>query len=207
MRSRAIAFIPIVGLIAACSSTEPEPQEGLFGDSFSRMKMSVDATASPQAMAHQRFVILPAEGTSQNTDNVFQENALLLTLALEKKGFQRAASLDTADTAIFVEYSTSKPTQNKRTSGAYVAQIAAFTLTTTINATDLVEYRRSGVRSSLWHIHITAELPIGDIRMVFPYMVVAGVDFLGKPTEHTERFSMAMDDHRVEKLTSLAFPK
>jgi hypothetical protein len=203
MRKIAILALPILNLLSGCTSTEPEPLDV----SFSRMSISVDALSTSDALGHRRFHIFPANDTIKSNGVDFQESSLLLAKALEKMGFVLVKNADDADTAIYLDYSLSKPAYSTRDYQGYRAKVAAFTLTATMDAIDQVEYRKSGARSSLWRVQVTAEMPIGSIRMTFPYIVVAGMSYVGKTTDHTEKFYMSVDDRRVSKLISSTFRK
>ena len=197
-------LVIVFNYAATCSSANPLD---LLSASTSKLVISVDAIAVPQTTPRRHFLIISDNDSVKTPDVIFQENALLLTRALQKQGFVQAADQESADVAIHLRYVTSKPGSISSDNENLHAKVAAVTNLVTIRAVDLVEYRRSGAQLSPWQLNITAEFMIGDIEMVFPYTVVASLKYVEKNTAHTERFLMDVDDPKVEKLISSAFPK
>ena len=73
-----------------------------------------------------------------------------------------------------------------------------------LDAFDLEQYKKSGKEVQLWKTTVTSSGSSGDLRRVFPLLVAASQDFIGKNTGQKLELSLYETDERVLEIKGFA---
>jgi hypothetical protein len=88
--------------------------------------------------------------------------------------------------------------------GSAVGSYTTFTRYLLVTALDLDHYRSTKEATELWKTAVISVGASNDFRLVLPYLVVAGTQYLGASTDHIVDQEIAEDDRRVVALKLLA---
>ena len=106
----------------------------------------------------------------------------------------------------YVETTTYSPTYGvvgytERT-GTYVL----FTRFISLNAFDMVEYRKSHNQKQVWKTEISSSDPSGDLRKAFPLMLMAALPYLGENTGSQLTVKIDDNDPRLQAFWNQPVP-
>lgn len=178
-------------LLLGCATSTP-----------SAFNITIDSIGSASP-AKQSYFLLPGDKNVNGEDLQFKEYVSYVNYALTNQGFVPAESFEKANIGIFLNYGISGP-QESRISTSLARKVAPtlplpdYVKRTTysrymiLEAVDLVEYRTTGKTAQLWKTTVTSTGSSGDLRRVFPVLVVASSQYIA--TNTGQRINVVLDE-------------
>ena len=184
-------------------------------------QIKVDSIRDYSQKKGANYILLPGLKDIDINDLNFKEYSSYVEKALSQKGFRKVLLGDKPDVIIFLAYGIGDPqsetlaysvpiygqTGDGSTYGVvgsqhYVSNIDMYYRWISIEGISVAEFINDKKIVPIWKTTITSKGTSGDLRRVFPYLLVAGQDYLGENTGKQIRFTIYESDSRVKALKS-----
>lgn len=160
-----------------------------------------------------KYILLSGIKDVDNNNLQFREYSKYIENVLKEKGFIKT-DFEKADVAIFLLYGISEPKQDiaKQIYKANVSgweavgyglggggknQGLIFTKYIRINALDIASFKNDNKPIQVWETTVTSTGSNGDLRYIFPILVVAAKDYIGTNTGKQIEIQLSEDDKKV----------
>lgn len=197
MNWRIVFTLLFIGVLSGCANTED---------------LQVSALAAKDVPTqYKKFVIVSDKNEVVNNDLTFSEYARQVVSVLEMQGYTRVPNIDDAQLMVVLTFHISAPhtkTDIVNTpvypmagpfySGPFgyypyplldypvyqpmVHQWVVYKKLVRLQALDAAAYTKQKRIKPLWDIQVTSNNENGDLRYMFPYMLVAAEPYIGKDT-------------------------
>ncbi len=174
------------------------------------IRSDVDALATSEAQAKRRFVILPGNKDIKEQDLQFIEFKAYVEKTLNNRGFTKVDALHDGDVVLFLSYGVSEPQTYQYSyevptwnsagfypyyrrywyypmSPYYTQRMQTYLMYRrhlTLEAYDMAAYLQNKTPQQLWKVNVQSQGLSNDLRLTFPYMVVAMQPYIGSNTGH-----------------------
>lgn len=215
MNWRIVLTLLFIGILSGCAHTED---------------LQVSAiTAKDAPVQYKKFVIVSDKNEVVDNDLTFSEFARQVASVLDLQGYVQVKNLDDAQIMVVLTFHISEPQTKTEivntpvypTVGPFypgrfgyypypllgypvyqpmVHQSIVYKKLVRLQALDAAAYANQKIIKPLWDIQITSNNQNGDLRYMFPYMLVAAQPYIGQNTGHSINVSVDDKDPMVAAL-------
>jgi hypothetical protein len=192
----------------------------LFGVSgcATTFQTEVDSISSEVSHRDRVYIIVADLSEQESIDLQFQEYRSYVEKMLVAKRFSVTNSYEEADAAILLTYQIGDPNteiytysvpnagdnfrtlEDRKGPVTRSKPVTTYLRTLSLDALDLAEYKISGKSIQLWKTTVTSEGSSGDLRSVFPFLVLAASDYVATNTGRKVAVIINADDDRLESI-------
>lgn len=217
MRWRIIFTLLFIGVLSGCANTEDVEVSAI--------------TANDSSAQLNKFVIVNDKYQSAENDLQFNEYSRQLVQVLNQQGYVQSVNSKDAEILISLSYRVDAPrTRTEIVNmpvyprvgpfygsrfGHYpypmlgypvyepmVYQSISYKKLIRLQAIDAATYAKDKTVKPLWDVLVISNNDNGDLRYMFPYMLVAAQSYIGKNSTHSVMISVPADSPEVMQLRS-----